>query len=198
MEKNVATQSDAVAAMAPDWELTRTLVAGTRAMRDAGQKYLPQWPAEDVEAYQARLATAVLFPAYSRTVTTLAAKPFSKPVTIGDDVPPTLVEFCQDIDLQGRNLDAFAADILTAALGEGLAGILVDYPEKPEGVRTLADERGLGLRPYAVQIMASQLIGWIAAYKDGKWQLLQLRFMECVEEQDGAYGTRKVDQVRVP
>ncbi|RZJ12208.1 MAG: DUF4055 domain-containing protein, partial [Rubrivivax sp.] len=197
MEKTVATPSDAVAAMTPDWALAGTLMAGTTAMRAAGKQYLPKWPAEDQDAYNARLATAVLYPAYSRTITTLAAKPFSKPVTIGEDVPAILVEYCADIDLQGRNLDSFAADILTAALGEGLAGILVDYPERPADVKTLADERKLGLRPYAVQIMASQLRGWIAAYTGGKWQLLQLRFMECVEEPDGAYATRKVDQMRV-
>jgi hypothetical protein len=197
MAATVATVSDAVEAMAPDWELARALLGGTRAMRDAGEVYLPRWPNEEQGAYDARRKVAVLFPAYARTVQTLAAKPFSKPVTIGEDVPTRLQEFCQDIDMQGRNLDAFAADIMECALGYGLAGILVDYPTKPEGVRTLADERSLGLRPYAVQIFPWQILGWIATRKNGEWSLQQLRFMECVEEADGQYGIKKIEQVRV-
>ena len=199
MASNVATVSDAVAAMAPDWGLARALLGGTRAMREAGQAYLPKWPNEEAKSYEARLAVAVLFPAYQRTVSTLTGKPFSKPITIGEDVPAKLVEFCQDIDLQGRNLDTFAADIMESALGYGLAGILVDFPPQPkEGPpKTLADERKLGLRPYAVQIFPWQILGWVAARVDGRWVLQQLRIMECVEEPDGGYGVVKIDQVRV-
>lgn len=197
MDATVATPSDAVEAMRPDWELARALLGGTRAMRDAGKAYLPQWPNEEQDAYDNRLATSVLFPAYQRTVSTLTGKPFSKPIHIEENVPPKLVEFCDDIDLQGRNLHAFASDIMESALGYGLAGVLVDFPPAVEGVRTLADERKLGLRPYAIQIFPWQILGWIAARQAGKWVLLQLRIMECVEEADGPYGSRMVEQVRV-
>ena len=68
-------------------------------MRAAGQRYMPIWPAEDNESYKSRLGQAVLFPAYSRTVETLASKPFSQPMTLGEDVPPVIVEWAEDIDL---------------------------------------------------------------------------------------------------
>lgn len=197
MASTVATVSEAVSAMAPDWELARALLGGTRAMREAGKAYLPQWPNEEDKAYEARLKVAVLFPAFSRTVLTLAGKPFSKPLTIGEDVPARIRDYCEDIDLQGRNLHTFAADLMECGLGYGLCGILVDFPPKPADVKTLADERKLGLRPYAVQVFPWQILGWIAARVDGRWVIQQLRLIEQVEEPDGRYGVRKVEQVRV-
>ena len=114
--------------MARDWPLIDALLGGTRDMRAAGKSYLPQWPAEDNQSYATRLATATLFPAYERTVSVLTGKPFSKPIEIGEDIPPRMQEWLEDADMQGRNLHAFAADLVYEALAYGLAGILVDYP----------------------------------------------------------------------
>lgn len=195
-EKTVADRSAAVEAMAPDWDLAMALLGGTRAMREAKDKYLPKWPNEDQAAYDCRLKTAVLFPAYQRTVSTLTGKPFSKPITVGEDVPPKIVEWMQDIDLEGRNLDAFASDVMEMQLGYGIGGILVDFPQA-NGVRTMADERAAGLRPYMVQIKPQQIIGWRAVRFNGAWRLDQLRFMESVEEPDGAFDAKEINQVRV-
>lgn len=194
---NVATPSAAVLAMRASWELARSLLGGTDAMREAGETYLPKWPAEEAESYDARLKMAVLFPAYQRTVFTLTGKPFSKPLTLGDDVPATLKTYSENVDLEGRNLHTFAADTMEAALGLGLGLILVDYPQRPEDVRTLADEQKLGLRPYMVHINPMQLLGWKKRKVKGEWALAQLRFMECVEEDNGSYATKEINQVRV-
>jgi hypothetical protein len=195
-EKTVATPSDEVTAMQADWTLVNALLGGTNAMRAAGEKYLPKWPAEQQKDYDCRLKTAVLFPAFQRTVTTLASKPFSKPITIGDDVPAQIQEWLKDADLEGRNLDRFAYDLMTTALGPGLGGILVDYP-RADGVRTVADERAAGLRPYMVHIKPEQILGWQESRQNGAWVLTQLRFLECVEEPDGPWDTKDVQQVRV-
>jgi hypothetical protein len=199
MAKTVADVTDAVAGMQADWELARALLGGTSAMRAAGKKFLPKWPSEEQNAYENRLATAVLFPAYQRTVTTLTGKPFSKPVTIGEDVPSNVRDWLADVDLQGRNIDAFAADLMQVGLGYGLGGILVDFPTKADDVRTVADERAAGLRPYMVEIMPWQVLGWKESRKNGAWVLDQLRIMECVDEPDpqDPWATVKVDQVRV-
>lgn len=199
----VATPTAAVERMRPDWCLAAALLGGTRAMREAGKEYLRKWAKEDDQAYADRLATAVLFPAYSRTVHTLAAKPFSKPIHLEDDIPPEFKPWLDDIDMEGRNLDAFAADVFECAMGYGLCGILVDFPEASgvvsteAGVRTQADEQKAGLRPYWVHIKPHQILGWRAARVAGEWVIQQLRLMECVEEQDGDWGTKTVEQVRV-
>jgi len=88
-------------------------------------------------------------------------------------------------------------------LGYGLAGILVDFPDATDvpaaenGVRTLADERAAGLRPYWIHIRPWQILGWRAKRQAGAWVLLQLRLLETVEEEDGDHGTKMVEQVRV-
>lgn len=203
-QKTVATPIEAVLEMCPDWELTEALLCGTRHMRGAGEKYLPRWPNEDQKSYAARLAVAVLYPAYSRTVTTLAAKPFSKPLKVEDDVPAKLVEWLDDIDMQGRNLHVFASDCMELMLGPGLGCILVDYPDASKsvqptaaGVVTQAEEQRAGLRPYWLLIKPRQIIGWRAERVRGEWTLNQFRFMECVEEPDGEFGTMEIEQVRV-
>ena len=193
---DVRKTSAAVDGMANDWSLIEALMGGTDAMRKAGKRYLPQWPAEDSDSYLARLATATLFPAYSRTVSVLTGKPFSKPLTIGEDVPPKIQAWLENVDLEGRNLHAFASDLCAEALGYGLAGILVDCPKGLE-VRTVAEEQRAGIRPYFVHIHHGQILGWRAEKQNGKMELTQLRVLEVVDVPDGEFHVAQVEQVRV-
>ncbi len=194
--KDVAKQSDAVTGMAQAWSLVADLMGGTHAMRVAGKKHLPQWPAEEQQAYATRLATATLFPAYSRTVSVLTGKPFSKPINIGEDVPARIKEWLDNIDLEGRNLHAFAADLCNNALAYGLCGILVDCPPA-ENVRTVADEKNAGLRPYFIHVRHDAILGWRSQKIGGSIRLTQLRIMETAEEDVGDFGSKQVPQVRV-
>lgn len=165
-------------------------------MRAAGTSFLPKWPGEERESYDARLATATLFPAFGRTLGVMTGKPFSKQITLGDDVPPKIKAWCDDVDLQGNNLHTFAAAVMDEVLGYGLAGVLVDHP-KVEGARTLADERAIGARPYMVAIKHGQILGWKAERVNGVMVLTQLRLAETKEVQDGDFGTKHEPRVRV-
>lgn len=197
MTSDVRKQSPIVAKMAEDWPLIDALMGGTKAMRQAGEKYLPKWPAEDAESYKSRLATATLFPAYSRTVSVLTGKPFSKQITIGEDVPARLVDWLENVDLQDRNLHSFASDICIEALAWGISGILVDCPPKDPSVKTKADEIKIGLRPYFVHVNHAAILGWQTARVNGAKQLTQLRLLEMVEEASGEFGVSEIEQVRV-
>ncbi|WP_372438613.1 DUF4055 domain-containing protein [Pandoraea sputorum] len=194
---NVRTPSAVVAEAAEDLALIAALMGGTRAMRAAAKTYLPQWPNEANDAYTARLSTATLFPALPRTVEVLAAKPFSRPITLGDDVPPRIREWSEDIDLQGRSLHSYAAALADAVLAEGMAGILVDYPTKGKGVKTVADERKAGLRPYFVHIRKGDILGWRSTRINGVETLTQLRLLERVMVADGQFDEKQIEQVRV-
>lgn len=196
MALKVNDQSQQVQEMSRHWPIAAALLGGTQAMRDAGETFLPKWPKENDESYKARLATATLFPAFSRTLGVMAGKPFSKALTYGEDVPEQIKEWCDDVDLEGRNLHTFASEMLAEVLGFGLAGVLVDYP-RIEGVRTLAEERAIGARPYMVKISHDQILGWRAEKRNGATRLTQLRILEASEEADGPYGTKVVQRVRV-
>ena len=192
----VRLQSAQVAAMAADWELVDALMGGTGTMRAAGRKYLPKWPSEDEASYGMRLGTATLFPAYARTVSVMVGKPFSKPITIGEDIPPRIAALLDDVDLQGQNLHTMAADVFRECLAYGLAGILVDCPPA-NGALSVADEKAAGIRPYMVRVHAKNILGWKVAFHNGKQKLQQLRLLESVEEDSGPFATRAVEQVRV-
>ncbi|QHJ01643.1 DUF4055 domain-containing protein [Xylophilus rhododendri] len=183
--------------MAQEWPIVEALLGGTAAMRKAGAQFLPKWPNEDPVSYAARLATATLFPALARTISVMSGKPFSKQLTLGDDVPANIVEWCDDADQQGDNLHSFAADLLAEALGYGLCGVLVDYPTVGDAARTRADERALGVRPYLVLIRHHQILGWQTERIGGVTRLTQLRLAETAEVPDGEFGTKCVKRVRV-
>lgn len=196
MADEVRKASSAVEGMSADYPLIDALLGGTRAMRRAAADYLPKWPNEEPISYSSRVCVATLFPAFERTVEVLSSKPFSKPLAIGDDVPSRLKDWSDDIDLQGRSLHVFAADLCTEALSHGLCGVLVEYP-RVEGVKTQAEEAAAGVRPYFVHIHPQQLLGWRAQRVAGAWTLTQLRFVETVTEADGEFGEKSVEQVRV-
>lgn len=198
MSDAVRKQSAKAAALNKHAELINDLMGGTDAMRAASEKRLPRWPNEDVEAYKTRLAVATLFPAYQRTIEVLGAKPFSKPVTLGDDVPERSREWYEDVDRAGSNLHAFLSAVGIEALGYGFSGILVDYPPTSDKAGnqlyvTKADEAAAGVRPYFVQIHARNILGWDSDSSG----LTQLRLLECVSEPDGRFGKKDIEQVRV-
>lgn len=196
MALKVYEQSPKVAEMAKNWPIAAALLGGTQAMRDAGEKYLPKWPNEEADSYKTRKDTATLFPAFSRTLGVMAGKPFSKALTLGDDVPTQIADWMEDCDLEGRNLHTFASEMMEEVLGYGLAGVLVDYP-RVDDVRTRAEELAIGARPYLVKINHDQILGWKAKRVNGAMRLTQLRLTESAEVDDGDYGVTSVERVRV-
>ena len=194
--KTVRSESEAVSAMGTQWPMILALLSGTSAMRKGTTKYLPQWPNEQAESYASRLATATLYPAFSRTVEVMASKPFSKPVAIDEGTPPRIIEWLDDVDLSGRNLHAFAADVMLDCISYGLSGVLVDYPQASQ-VRTRADEMVTGVRPYFAHYKPQSILGWKSTKRNGQEMLTQVRLLESVEEDDGEFGTKQVEQVRV-
>jgi len=191
---DVATPNAAWAARAPDWELLRDLLGGTRAMREAGEVRLPREPGESLEAYRIRLHRSVLFNGLGRAVQTLSGKPFARPATLSDDADPRIRALSRDLDFGGRDLTGFAHDVLRAALVDGLTHILVDYPTGGDTAETLADERARGARPYLVHVPAPDLVGWRVG---AGGRLDRLRIRETVVERDGPWGERMVEQIRV-
>lgn len=203
----VNQQSTDVKALAEHWPVCEALMGGTPAMRKAGVLHLPRWPGEEPAAYNSRLATATLFPAYRRTVSVMAGKPFAKALTL-TDADARIEEWAKDIDRGGVNLHAFSGEMFEESF-YGLAGILVDYPDQrprdaagkvvegPVPKRTVAQVEASGARPYFVRIMHAQILGWQIAVTPRGVRLSQLRLAESREEADGPYDTKTIQQVRV-
>lgn len=181
-----------VGAMQTDWELIETLLGGTRAMRAAGEKYLPRWSLEDRDDYDARLKLATLFPATDETIRQLTGRVFGEEV--GDDEVLSWIkdEVWPNMDMQDANGHVFARAWFRAGIAFGLAHVLVEAPLAPE-VRTQADQRASGVRPYCILLTPGRVLGWkIGA--DNK--LAQLR-VTWSRTQPGDFGDEIVPQIRV-
>lgn len=208
-EFKVNDQSAAVAAMAQNWPMISGLLGGTAAMRAAGQTFLPKWPNESDDAYKARLASATLFPAFTRTTSVMAAKPFARPLQIEEaSVPASVRALLDDVDMLGTPLQPFAGDLMAKVMEYGLVGVLVESP-KAEGLRTVAEERAAGIRPYLALYPSGTILGWRVERKalpaDGgeaakdraQVVLTQLRLLETYTEPNGEWGETEAPQVRV-
>lgn len=195
MTSSVRTPSASLLALSVHWPMLSALMGGTSAMRAAGEAYLPKWPNEEAESYKSRLKVATLYPAFSYTASVMAGKPFSKALQLSEDTSEDIVAWCDDIDLQGRNLHSFAAELLTDCMAYGLAGVLIDYPQSE--AKTREDERKAGARPYFTKYAAEQILGFRVDRLNGADRLIQLRLLETVTEPDGAFGEKSIEQVRV-
>ena len=98
----VDTPIAAYDAACEDWGMIDSLLGGTKAMRAAGELYLPAFPKETTPAYDRRLKSTFLFAAYKRTVNAVAGRPFQRSITIGPDVPAAVGDLTEDIDQIGR------------------------------------------------------------------------------------------------
>lgn len=184
--------------MVEAWDINDALMGGTLYMRQLGEQYLPRWPKEDKEDYKKRLAVATLLPAYKETINQNVGRVFAEPIQLGENVPDQLREFSKNVDLEGSRLDVWAQAFFSLAMQYGLSHVLVDYPRvDPEQVKTLADEKATGARPYVTMLNPRQVIGWRSKMVGGKRQLTALRIKEVVVEDGDDFGQTKVEQIRL-
>ena len=189
--KNVASTSAEVDQMAADWPMIDALMRGTGAMRKAGKSFLPQWPNESDDSYKNRVEASVLHPAFSKTVAIMAARPFVQDMKIEPKLPDTLSILDEDADRFNTGLQEFFADRFKEVLSFGLTGVLIDHTVGSG--RTIAEEKAMGSRPYFCTYPAQSIVGW----KQRNGELLQIRLMESVIEDEDQFNTMAVKQVRV-
>ncbi|MEG1212188.1 MAG: DUF4055 domain-containing protein [Leclercia sp.] len=184
--------------MVQAWDINDALMGGTLYMRQLGEEYLPRWPKEDKEDYKQRLAVATLLPGYEETINQNVGRVFAEPIQLGENVPDRLREFSKNVDLEGSRLDVWAQAFFSLAMQYGLSHALVDYPRvDAEQVKTKADEKATGARPYVTMLNPRQVIGWKSKMVGGKVQLTALRIKEVVVEDGDDFGQTKVEQIRL-
>lgn len=196
---NVSTPSAAYEAMRPLWEMISDILAGPEAIRAKGEKYLPAYKSETEEPnrteYKRRLASTPWRPEFEDAIRTLAAKPFSKDVSLTEGASQRLRELSEDIDGRGNNLSVFARSVFEEALAFGCHAILVDNSGSG-GARTQAEERAQGVRPYWVSIRADKIISLRTAFIGGREVITEARIRADEVEGDG-YAEKVVEKVRV-
>ncbi len=209
--------------MYPFWRMVRAILGGAPAMRSAKgadplvagpaapvanlwqldrsgrvgplSPYLPKFLNESDISYKLRRENAPLTNIYADISRNLAAKPFAKTCELDEKTSQDLKDLADDIDGQGHNLHFFAADIFRAAIDNGITWILTDYTKVDAGA-TLADERGMGARPYWLHITADRLLAVYSAFVNGNEIITHARIDECYVKQVG-YAEEHIECVRV-
>lgn len=180
-------RKDSMLERAPDsevmlqyWDLTDTLVDGIEALRLAGEKYLPKFPAENETNYKFRLKqTTVMTNIFADIVESLSVKPFERETILtGTDIPADLVAFVEDVDGSGNNLSVFSSTVFYNSVKSGIDWIFVDYPTRDENIRTLADSKQAGLRPFWTHVLGRNVLEVRSRFIRSKEQLTYVRIYE--------------------
>jgi len=192
MAADINTPCAAYNDMAAHWNLIRDLMGGTLAMRKARTTWLPKEAEEHDLKYNARLDRSILYNGLRDTVKRLKGKPFSKPVSLSEDLPERLMPMQWNIDGEGRSLSDFAGDLFYEMLQPGIGHVFVDYPRVTDANPSI--ERSL--YPHLIYIPAEDMIWWNYEIENGKKVLSEIRFRQTKTVPDGMYGEKSVDQVR--
>ena len=190
----VETPSPQIAALEDHRRLVRAIMKGSDAMRIP--LYLPRYPAELVPDYNARKNRTFLDNFVDLAINKSVGKIFSKEIKT-DKLPAETEKLLENIDRQGRALDPFMMDVANMAFQDGISYVMADMP-RTDGVVTLADEKALGVRPYAIHIKPCCLLEPLSEMINGVETLVRVRIKEQLQQPiPGEWGYSEIEQVRV-
>ena len=176
--------------------------AGTRAMRKAGEKYLPKYPAESPEAFKRRRSASTIDGIVQGGVETLCGAVFEGEIdTTKVKIDKAILE---DFDNLGTHFSVFVRDAFEASF-DGCSVIVIDMPEETDDSRKLKAERGaeadkiLNIRPYAILYKACDVTNWRFEKNiiTGIKELVLLVVKIEREIPIGSFGSKKVTEYRV-
>lgn len=158
--------------------LSRSLYAGSQAMRDQGKTFLPQGASESNEEYDQRKTESFLVPAYKKVVQLLAGQAFKTDVTVEAD--GVFEDIVKQPSINDDSITNFSKKSFEKDLVDGCNHILVDAPTD-------------GGRPFFRSISPESISA--AVYDQGK--LVCLKIDEKFEEKDGRFSSKQLNQWRV-
>lgn len=145
------------------WRLVRDCVSGEEAIKLGRTIYLPSTFAdEDPARYNQYLLRARFMGVTGRTKDALLGMIFRKAPTI--ELPDRIAAMLENIDGSGQSLEQLAKAGCSDLLETGRIGVLVDYPDAPEGIDAETESR-LGLRPIMSIYPTESIINW-------RWQII--------------------------
>ncbi len=140
-----------------DWRNARDAVAGQRAIKAAGQRYLPSLSGQNDAEYKAYKERALFYSITSKTLSALVGMITEKPPVT--EYPPQMESyFSDDYGPQFMELVSLAASELMLV---GRFGILIDRPSN-------------GGKPYLTTYTTENIINW-RTNEDGSLSMLVLK-----------------------
>ena len=191
----VATESAERVAMSAIWSMIADIRAGASAVRSKGKEYLPKFEDETEEEHKRRVASAPWRPEFNDALASLVSRPFTRDIALEGEASPTMKSIFENADQRGNNLTIFSKDAFQNALADGWCAILADYPVMSD-VKTMADEKAMGARPYLCQVRAQDVIALYTRFEAGREVVEHIRIRETETVRDG-FGETIVNRIRV-
>ncbi len=196
MANSVSTVSGTVDEMLRAAAPVLDVIQGGRHMRAKGETYLPKFPMESEADYKARKDSTWLFNGVKKARDDIAGRVFEKPAVLQEQTGP-LFDWCQNIDMEGRDLSNFAKDVFEASLETGISFIMADAPPR-EGELTRGEVQAMGWRPYLVGLSLKQVLGWSWELDNNRPVITQFRISERVADPErGEFSDDTIEQTRV-
>lgn len=182
----------------PDWELVSTAASGERAVKAAGEKYLPKpnkgdKSVENQIRYEQYTARAMYYNATGRTLVGLCGVAFRKWPEI--KLPESLSDFEGDVTGSGVPLVQHAQATLCEVVKAGRCGLLADYP-RTTGAVSRADQQRGGIQPTLSMYPAEAVINW-RTRKRGSEVILDLVVLRETHESADGFELKQEPQYRV-
>lgn len=162
--------------MQPYWDKVSVMIGGQDEVISAGEMLLPKFPGETADAYSFRRSVAKYTNIIRDIFESLASKPFEEEIQLVNE-NGEIADFAENVDGDGNNLSKFAADVFFNGIANAIDWIFVDYPVAL-GVRTVADLKASGVRPYWSRILAANMLEAKVQFLNGKHVLTYARFLE--------------------
>lgn len=134
----------------PQWQRCHDAMAGTDAVKGAGEVYLPRPSGMAPRDYQAYKARPAWFGASARVQQGLKGLIFREPPEI--TIPARLAEDIKDVTRTGIGLETFSDHAVGQHLETGRIGILIDLPQEEQTANLV--------RPQWRLYRAGQIINW--------------------------------------
>ncbi len=181
------------------WKRIRLVMAGPKAVKDAGTILLPMPNPDDTSTenkarYEAYKLRAVFYAVSRRTHDGLVGQIFYRDTVY--ELPGLLKPLETSVDGGENTLDQQSRNAVSECLSIGHGGFLTDYP-KTEGSTTRAQQRSGAIRPNILLYTAEQIINWRIESRGTSRYLALLVLKEQYEYSDDGIEPKMGDQYRV-
>lgn len=164
------------------WNLMNTETRGS-----AKNKYLYKEKGEASEAYKTRLSRATYTPIYRDSIKAYAGL-LSRFQLV--DPPASLLQYEQDVDLQGSSIQAFWNRADELAIRDGGCYIFVNMPDDENAADNYQDSLNDGRHPYLQLIERKDIINWSTTTYGGYERINRATFRQVKAVQDMGYGSK--------
>lgn len=194
-------------AIAPDLQLVRDLLGGTRAMHRRYSIYISKFESEPAPRHKIRATVATVYGALARALSASVGMLFAKPPAKeqADSTkeapkkwPAPILRHYENLDGKGTGGDVLLKRRSRDSIADGFAAILIDHPPAPPGVVvTEENEDELNLRPIWVSYTRADVLSWITATVNNVETLVQVVLREGSSTRVGRYGVEPRVRYRV-